>query len=279
MATVSIYQDIVEGASASHHITQGWTIARVAIVEGLNPNNTFDTPQLLAAAEAAVVAITGPRRSPCPNIPVGTYLETFEHEPLSAHIVRTRIVYRGYPLATYEFDGALEEVESNLDVNGQPITLSYTYPRIYRPDQTKNNWTDTIGVMVSRIVPESIFTIRWIVTGMLVGGVQANATDVMSWWKQSYEGKLNQEPWGVGIIIGGPRTWRCDKLSGTSKDAGLVYEAAMTVHYKPQTWDKLIVYKAPETGLPPPDLIAGVGYKRVQNYEVVPFPYFNFQGN
>src|SRR4051812_7039673 len=113
----TLYVDIVESCGGVHHIIAGWAITRVAAVTGItpSPNATQDTGQILSQAMAALEADSriGPRGTACPNIAVPTYLEQFIPEVVTPDLVRVRIVYKGFPKAIYEFDSALDTVQSN----------------------------------------------------------------------------------------------------------------------------------------------------------------------
>ena len=142
---VTVMLDIQEGAAAPHNILQGWTPTVVAVVQGLNPTHSASTTTLAKMALDAVIQVVGDRGSPCRDIDVPTYLEEFVPTLLSNEAVKVEIKYKGYPLPTYEIDGVLSQVESNLDVNGDPITVQYTYPNDYPYDLRKRGLTVTQG--------------------------------------------------------------------------------------------------------------------------------------
>ena len=292
---MAVQVDIIEGSSASHHITQGWAITRVAVITGLNPAATDDTAKLYNDALAALIAVVGDRGSQCPNISVPTYLEEFIPELLSAESVKIRMVYKGYPLPTYEFDGSLSQVESNLDANGQVITTQYTYPDNYALDPRKAGLTVTQGGMVSRPVPEPCFTIRFIVTDgtippltigtppnpgsmILVYSGTRTATEIMTYLGM-YEGTVNNAYYQIGLINGAPHQWMITKVRGTSRDAGNTYEAAITFQFRAATWDQQTTFINPDDGKPPPDLVANVGYKLTRVPPETSFPIFTFGPN
>ena len=114
----------IEGSQAMHHISQGWAITVVATVSELGLSNP-DTPMIYNHALSALIAQVGDRGSPCPSIYVPTYLEQFIPEIISPDCVKIRIVYRGYPLPVIETSSVLSQVESNIDIYGNPILVIF----------------------------------------------------------------------------------------------------------------------------------------------------------
>lgn len=263
MAVVEL--DILEGTAASHKLNEGWTITRVATVTELNPNGSMDTAQLLQAAEAAVVALTGPRGSPCPNLSVLTYLDQFLPEMISHQAVKMRIVYKGYPLPQFEFEASLNQVEANLDVNQVPIVVSYTYPDDYALDPRKSGLKVFQGGLVQVPTPEASFTIHFIIVPTFRLNVTIRGTHYVSngTWTSTdifsaialYEGTTNRLAYSFGKITGDSHQWLVTRVRGISRDGGLTYEASITYQYREQRWDPLVVYINPDDGKPPSDLI------------------------
>lgn len=271
---MTVEVDILEGTAASHDLVSGWEITRIAIVTGLSASAT--SPAKIAAAETAVIAVTGDRGAVCPTIAVPTYLVRFVHELVGDGTTdKVKILYKGYPRAVYEFDGSLNQVETNLDSNGDPIEVSYTYPANYPLDEQKRNILVTQGGFITRAVPEPIFTVRWVQTAIVVEEEPWTATDAMTQLKLDYEGKVNDAEYSIGRLTGSARTWLIEKISGTTRDGGLTYEAAMTFHYRGNTWDTQVTFINPDDGLPPADLIANTGYKIYSAYPTATFPSFS----
>ena len=286
---------IVEGASGHHDIQRGWELTQVSVVRGLNAGGTLDTFGLGHAAIEAVASITGGRGAAGPLQPAGsdntpwlsgnaaalipTYIVGFAFEPMGAFAAKVRTTYHGFPLPVFEFGGGLNEYQTNIAVGGTPITVSYDYPADYALNIRLQGTTQTQGVMLSRPVPEPCFTLRLIVTSGLIGNAVVNASEMMSYYKFAFEGKINSNVYGMGFLMGVPHTWLCEQVHGTSHDGGQTYEASLTFHYKPNGWDPMATYINPDTGQPPPDLVAGTGYKV---YQVIPdavLPTFTFAPN
>ncbi len=286
---VSVTIDVEEGAAASHATVQGWSLTMVAVVEGLNPSHTASTPTLFRAALDAVIEIVGDRGSPCPDIDVPTYLEEFVPELLSADAVKVKITYKGYPLPTYEFDGCLTQVESNLDIHGNPILTQYTYPVDYPWDPRKAGFTVTQGGLVSKDVNETTLTVKFLIVPGVVSfygvmdlppgvflrpGAVLSATDLMSLITYHYSGSINNAPYQLGVLLGDVHQWKVTRVSGVSNDGGQTYNASMTFQFRLATWDPLVVFVNPDDGKPPADLVAGTGYYQPQTQRAVTFPFF-----
>ena len=248
--------------------------ATVSLVFG-----SLDTAGLGQAAEGAVIAVTGNRGAICPNVGVPTFLKTFQTDLIGPDAAKVKIVYAGYPLPTIEFDGTLNQVESNKDSSGALITVQYTYPSGYLLDARKAGQTFTQGGMISRSICITTVVVRWVITDGKIGGTPATATEILAWFKTTFEGFLNNASYTLAAITGAARTWKVDKVAGVSRDGGQTYEAAMTFQYKPNTWDQLVVFINPDDGKPPPDLVSGTGYKMVQGETTTTFPTFFFPPN
>ena len=287
--------DFIESASASHHISNGWAVTRVAVVTGLNPAATDTTGGLFQEALAALIAVVGDRGSACPDISVPTYLEEFIPELLGADCCKIRIVYRGYPLPTTEFDGVFSQVETNIDAAGNPITVSYTYPSDYSLDPRKAGKTFPQGALVPTDVNEPVFTIKFMVVPGLLSFFTAaiplpagvtvdpyrtmSATEWISLLSWYYTGKVNNASYLIGVILGQARQWKITKVSGVSKDGGRSYEASMSFQLRVPNWDTQATFINPDDGKPPADLVANTGYYSPQILQAVTFPTFPVQTN
>jgi hypothetical protein len=70
-----------------------------------------------------------------------------------------------------------------------------------------------------------------------------------------------------------------EKVSGISRDQGVTYEVTLSMRFNPATWDPQVTFINPDDGKPPPDLVAGTGYKVVQILPEVTFPTWTFGPN
>jgi hypothetical protein len=235
---------------------------------------------LIQTAINAIIAVVGDRQSACPNVPVPTFLQAFVPTILSANVVMVAIKYKGYPLPVYDFDSNMNQVPTNLDSAGNPITTQYTYPATqdFQFDPRLLGATITQGGLLSLPVPEPIYAIKWIVVS---GATSANLQ--MDALKATYEGKINNN--AVSIFVGGTSYAKhsvlIEKVSGRTSDGGISYEATMVFHVKPTPpggtsggWDPQDTFINAGDGMPPPDLVAGTCYKQVQILPDVTFPTF-----
>ena len=274
----TVFVDEINGANASHHIINGWTITRTATVSEIAPSGNQNMGQIIAEAEAALVAVVGDRGSACPGISVATYLEQFVPEVVSTDTVKFKIIYKGYPLVQTNLEASLTNVESNTDKDGNLITLSYTYPAGYLPDPRKAGRTVTQGATISVPMPTVSFTFKFTITSgtstLTCGSFSSTgyhtATQVATFLGM-FAGCVNASAYAIGLINGAARTWMCSRVRGTSKDAGEQYDMEMTYEYRADTWDFFTVFKNPDDNLPPPDVVAGVGVKFIRKLLEVNF--------
>lgn len=268
--------DQIDGASGQHHVVQGWDINVMATVTGIpEPSGGWTTGLLLSTALAYVIGVTGDRGTPCPNIVVPTYLEKFTPEVETPEVVKIRITYKGYPLPQYEFSSALNQVQSNIDAQGNLITTQYTYPNNYGqalvlPGDPRRAGTSPMqGGFITRPLAEVTFTIKLVVTQGFYAVSQLCLL----------EGKTNKDPWPIGAIPGAIHTWLVSSVRAVSRDGGSAFELSMSFQYREQTWDPVVVFINPDDGLPPHDLVAGTGYKTVTGPYESTFPTFIFGPN
>jgi hypothetical protein len=223
-----------------------------------------------------IIDLVGDRGSACDEIDVPNYLEEFIPEIISPEVVRVRMVYRGYPLPTYEFDSNLVQKETNLDINGNHIFVMYIYPTDYRQDVTKAGTLGAQGCLVSHPVLEAAVTVRF----TLLGTESDSATELMA-ALTLLAGTVNESEITIGNITGAPRTWKLAKVQGTSQDGMVSYQALVSFQYRAATWDELVTFINPDDGKPPRDLIDGVGYCQVEVLQKANFPtdILTFAGN
>ena len=267
---ISVLMDVLKGARLTHDISGGYHLTRTAFVDGLDPGTVA---QMCVQAENAVTAITGPRGTADPDLPVMNYIDAFEPSLVGPRQVEMLIVIKGYPLPTYEIDSSLSQVESNKDINGKTISLQYTYPPRPVERSTAYQWfgppemastTVIQGGMYSRPVPQQCFTVKFLVLGDI---------GAASIWSQ-FVGSVNSSQFAIGAIIGLPHTWQVKRVHMLSKDGGADFEGQFTVEYRPDTWDTPVVFIDPTTGKPPPDVVEGVGTAIVRSSPEMRFPTF-----
>ena len=241
---------------------------------------SLDQMGLMQAAEGLVIAVTGDRGSVCPNVGVPTYLKSFTPQLIGDDAAWVKIAYQGYPLPQFEFETEQLPIKSMFDANGSLILVSYTYPANYWVDYRYRNRSDTQSAFINFNLPLPTVTVKWLITNGTISGLGAQtATQIMEWFKSSFDGKTNNDYFTIGGITGAARTWKVKRVSGSSRDGGRTYDAAMTFQYKFNTWDELVNFEDPNTGKPPQGLVAGVGYKMVQALPTASLPTFTFPPN
>ena len=103
-----------------------------------------------------------------------------------------------------------------------------------------------------------------------------------SWLEQSqfpgdftrtYANKVNNGVWTLDLTAPA-RTWHCRDISFDPENSQLSppqYRFTASFTYNPDMFDPQVVYIDPETGKPPPMLVAGQGYKTIPWYEEADF--------
>lgn len=263
----TVYLDKIDGSAASGAVMAGATVTRIATVDGLPAGITVDAGALFDAAAVAVLGVTGPLGSPCPNISAPTYLDNYTLDSISVGVVKIRLNYKGFPVVSVELATCLETVDTNLDNEGTVLSVEYTYPSDYFPDpRNVRGKTITQGGVAPKRISETAFILKYTVTA----AGDTSASDIVLTFSQAYCGSVNISVWSSAP--GGARTWICESARGISRDGGHTYELTVTFRYRSDTWDTLLVFINPDTGKPPHDLEAGTGYKkvRIQDEGVLP---------
>ena len=267
------------GAVSSHSLMGGWDVTRGAVVENLNVNGGLGTADIVQLAEAALISTlinmgegSGDRGSQWRAFGVPVILKSFDHEVISANAVRSKIHYKGLPVVVLEVDSCLGQIQTNLDMDGHPITVAYQYPADYPGDHKWVTGAPIVqGGLVSLDVPERIISLRATLVDQVSGGVMTTALSQLN-TLSALIGKLNDASFTILEFTGLARTWRVDKARGTSDDGGRTYKFDIVFHYREATWDDPVTFINPDTGKPPPDLVDGVGYKKPAVRKQATFP-------
>lgn len=147
----------------------------------------------------------------------------------------------------------VNQVESNLDADGNTISVSHTYDSDHPKygGQTKEQ-----GGTIQFFQPERNLAIQglkttthpWIMANRMVGAV-------------------NQTSWNGGDA----RTWMCVRASTRPLSLTGRYYMFYEFQYNQDTWDPTVVFIDPDTGKPPLNLVEGEGYKRIERAPAVRF--------
>ncbi len=155
----------------------------------------------------------------------------------------------------------LQQKTSNLDINGNLVEVSHTYPS---DDYNYPDETLVQGGQFQYYEPERTVFIRgikqtrhpWLIAKAIIGRVNLN----------SFGGEL-------------PRYWLCTgcswKLAWAGRMGGSArenrYYMNFEFQYNADTWDPTVTFIDDVTGKPPRNLVAGVGYKTVTKMPAVDF--------
>lgn len=163
--------------------------------------------------------------------------------------------------ATGQVKCNLQQKTSNLDINGDLVEVQHTYP-----EDDPNHADETLvqGGEFQYYEPERTVYIRgikqtrtpWIIANAIIGRVNTNI-------------------WGGEL----PRKWLCTGCSWRLAWAGRMgvngrenrYFVDFEFQFNQDTWDPTVTFIDDVTGKPPPDLVAGVGYKTVTKMPAVDY--------
>jgi hypothetical protein len=198
------------------------------------------------------------------------YLREAFAEAIDSDTVRVRLVYAdpanmqgSQSLDTIEVGGSLSQIQTNLDIFNNTITVGYTYPLGYNLDDrlgtgSAADRTVETSKQVPVLLPEHSMTI----TRIEYENPSPRAID--------YLGKVNVGAWNLAPSAA-PRTWLCTAIVGRSNDAGLTWTVTYNFQYRADTWDTVVTFIDPNTGAPPPDLIVDTGITAWQMYATANF--------
>lgn len=254
MATVS--PDIIEGKAS--FTFDGWNIERVFMVTGVTGNgydkiinamNTSGVPALGSAHPSASLTDCYLREA-IPTI-----------EGKANDIVRIRLIYANatWPterqqINTIEVGGALSQVQTNMDKEGNVITGSYFYPTNYPEDDVRNwpNYNPALnsGAGGAIIIASGLVT-KLLPEHHIVKRIVEYSNPTLK--AKLYLGAVNSGPWTLDIGAAA-RTWLCTQLEGVSNDGGLTWVVTYAFQHREDTWDGTYTFIDPRTGRPPADL-------------------------
>lgn len=150
---------------------------------------------------------------------------------------------------------SLAQKTSNVDIDGEPIILQYTYP-VDDPDYPGQ--TKIQGGEVNYLEPQptrKISVLKQTLTPWLVEDTIAGAIN-----DATFMGKR-------------AATWMCSGVTSRphSLQAPGAHYFTFELQYNADTWDPTAVFKDDRTKVPPPDLEQDVGYKTVRKLRRVNF--------
>ncbi len=147
---------------------------------------------------------------------------------------------------TFESSGVVTQEQTNADIDGNLISVSYTAGGVTR----------TRGAFINVFRPSLTETMRRIETGIEPHDLQ-----------NEFMNKTNSVAW-LGGEIG---EWLCTMVHARALDAGDRWEVTYTFIKRVGGWDPVAVFIDEETGQPPADLVDGTGVVTVTSYDQVNF--------
>lgn len=152
------------------------------------------------------------------------------------------------------YSSQLTQIETQNDINGNPITVSYTFPSGYAYDASLAGRTVTQGGNISVQVPQATI----VISGIYATDYPNSVTD---YWM----GTTNLWAWNGG----GPGQWLCTSVTSDPEALGAGpsrWKFRFEFQRKLDGWQPLVYFTDPNDGKPPADLEWNVGVKYVQWY-------------
>jgi len=162
--------------------------------------------------------------------------------------------FTGYALGEVRCN--IQQKSSNLDLDGDQVTVSHTYP-----DDDPNHPDETLtqGGEFQYYEPQRTIHIR---------GIKATRTPWLL--ANSIVGKVNKRFWAGEYA----RAWLCTACSWkpASVSGGVVrHFMDFEFQHDPDTWDPTVVFIDDVTGKPPAGLVENIGYKTVTKMPEIDF--------
>jgi len=136
-----------------------------------------------------------------------------------------------------ESGSTLNQIETNRDVNGNVIYVSYTYPAGHSLATIPPEIV-TQGGLLPVLKPQR--TVNFRVREAVDPAVPAAI----------YEGRVNSATWRGGAA----GTWFCTGITGSSDNSGAYFDNVYSFQHKEEGWKGKAVFKDVSSGLPPADL-------------------------
>lgn len=253
--------DLIDGNSGDLTIA-GWSIDMIGIATG------YTGP----AQGNIYAAVTDPATG-CPQIGAAhprnpqALLRRIQIVAFSPEEVRALFQYRDvFSIANLSVGATLNQSETNVDFEGTPMSVEYTYPDDYLLDPSLAGTTQTQGGLITKGIPTMtrIYTIR-----SMINPEQLAA---------DFVGKCNSVIWKGFPVY----TWRCDAITGDSTDFGSTWLTTLIFQYQRGEeqpgnpgqffgWGSKIYFIDPQTGKPPDDLVEGTGSDDIDVYQQIDF--------
>lgn len=279
--------NVIRGSGAT--LTQaGWVINQTAYFEGLTGAAYGNTAAGLIAEAYQTLLGNG--------FYIGKFLEFHDDSwPIVLDQMDFRLLTpanqevglvwrsRRYSTLRANFTTSAGMEQTNVNYNGSPISVKYTYPADY-PEEDRQGTEETTGAMINKLVPEMNVEISRTEWGPTYGGWPGDdISKTLMTKKSTYEGKINQGTFSP--VPGGDAaqqgSWLCTGINAVTNDTGVTYDVTYSFAYREnysvdiggtptaaEGWDTVVVFVDPATGRPVPDPDAD-SMKVVQVYDRV----------
>lgn len=240
-------------------------LVRVAEVSGIETNN-WDV--LIDALDDAIPAYGSKLTTSVGSTGYGLILVERNPTVIDKDRVKVELVYENCVDLEQDlnspFTGAtlgevrcnISQKSSNLDINGDQVTVSHTYP-----EDDPNHPGETLeqgGEFTYYEAQQTVF----------IRGIKRTRTPWLL--SNALVGRVNDQPWAGEAA----RTWLCvacswkpAAVSGGTRRYFMDFE----FQHNADTWDPDVIFIDDVTGKPPPDLVANVGYKTVTKMPTADF--------
>ena len=252
MATVKA--DLLGDLTGEMH-EGAWTrLTRRYQVTGLTDT---DFTIIMSAAGASGIPAAGTSPTGYSNLVLSDHKITLLPDKTTAAYVDCIYVARAEEETKFTFyiGASLTQVETEKDIHGNLIQVSYTYPADYPYATYLQSQTVTTGAKVTVMQPE--------LTLVAVGTLQR---DFPHYEAAQWIYRTNSTAWG-GASAG---RWLCADVQSELHDystSPTTYKFRFTFQYNPHGWNPSVRFIDPNTGQPPPDLVANVGYGTIVWYQ------------
>jgi len=224
-------------------------------VDGLD--NTYgDQRTLDEALDASGMPVIGDRAPGNTNL--GVFRRTVR--PIESKATSCEVVVEYKTVADFQnsfiFSGgtATTQHQTDVDIFGNRIKLSYTYPSNYPVEELRNQTYDT-AINESVLLPRTTLT----ATGSLF-------VDYPTQISADWVGHMNSTFWAGWP----PGYWLCTECNFTPRDLGIgrahIWQFQWTFELDPLGWPVVAKIRDPNTGNVPDDVVLGTGIKEVTWY-------------
>jgi hypothetical protein len=238
------------------------SVTREAIVTGLTGT---DWSILTTALDNLGLAAGSQLSSSYPRLKLIGRNPTYAGGKSGNQQVRVRLEYE-YEDTTPRFSGGttIEQTTTQLDVNGDPITLSFTWPAdteaVFPNGKSKASATEVQGGDVPVTVQHSNITAVVVLQTKRPGNVS-----------EGWANHVNSTPWNGGEA----RQWKCTGVDFEEFDTSQSppkWRFTFEFEKNSDGWDSTIWFFDPDTNKPVVGAVSGTGYKTP---EILPERDFN----